>query len=105
MRGVEAGMGMVNVTSRKTGKVLNSGRRQRREEQSTPYGRQSSSRGGKSKPITPQAELPQAGDTQAASTSQAASSQAASTATAQPGSSVGGVAESVEVDDSSRSPS
>jgi len=39
MRGVEAGMGMINVKARKAGKLLNSGRRQRREDQSTPYGR------------------------------------------------------------------
>ncbi len=49
MRGVEAGMGMINVKARKPGKLVNSGRRQRREEQSTPYGRGSSSRVGKLK--------------------------------------------------------
>lgn len=97
MRGVEAAMGMVNVTNRKTGKLLNSGRRQRREEQSTPYGRRSSSRGERNKFMATQAAKPQAGDAQAASTT-AASSEAASPATAKPGSSVGGVFDSVEAD-------
>lgn len=99
MRGVEAGMGMVKVTNRKTGKMLNSGRRQRREEQNAPYGRRPSSRGGKSKHMATQAEHLKPRDAQAASTnaasSQAASSQAASTATtAQPGSSVGSAVDS-----------
>eukprot|EP00903_Cladosiphon_okamuranus_P013086 g12206.t1 len=89
MRGVEAGMGMVNVTSRKTGKLLNSGRRQRREEQRTPYGRRSLSRGENCKKYT-QAERPQTGDAQVASAN-AASSQGGSTTPAQPASSAGGV--------------
>lgn len=71
MRGVEAGMGMVNIKARKTGKLLKSGRRQRREEQ-TPYGRGSSSRGVKLKPTgtrTSNSEAPNAQglDTKAAS--------------------------------------
>lgn len=41
-------MGMVNVNARKTGKLLNTQRRrQQRTEQSSPYGRSSSSRGEK----------------------------------------------------------
>lgn len=94
MRGVEAGMGMVKVANRKAGKLLNSGRRHRREEQSTPYGRRSSSCEEKKKPMATHAEQPQAADAQPAST-EAASSQAAGPATSRPGSAVGGVVGSV----------
>lgn len=99
MRGVEAGMGMVNVTSPKTGKLLNSGRRQRREEQSTQYGRRISSCGQKNRYMVTQAEHPQTGDAQAADAN-AASSQGASKGTFQPGSFGGGVVGSVGVDSS-----
>lgn len=95
MRGVEAGMGMVNVNNRKTGKLLNSGRRQRREEQSTPYGRGSSSRGNKNKSMATKIEHPQAGDAQSACP-KAANTQTATAATARPtGSSVSGTLDRV----------
>lgn len=91
MRGVEAGMGMVKVDNRKTGKLLNNGRRQRREEHSTPYGRGSSSRRDKNKSMATQVHHTQAGDAQAASTG-GGTFQAGSPASTQPGGSAGGVA-------------